>query len=97
MLCREEPMRKKLLGILYIVFTLGITVYICLYTADFSSLKQAVHNINWLWILGGLGCMLLYFFFEALGPILVLSLIHISCAADFGGSIHGIWKRYRAV
>lgn len=64
-------MRKKLLGILYIVFTLGITVYICLYTADFSSLKQAVHNINWLWIFGGLGCMLLYFFFEALAPILV--------------------------
>ena len=64
-------MRKKLLGILYILVTLGITVYICLYTADFSSLKQAVHNIKWGWMAGGLGCMLLYFFFEALAPILV--------------------------
>ncbi len=64
-------MKKKILGLVYIAVTLGITVYICLYTADFTSLKSVIGNIQWGWMAGGLGCMLLYFLFEALPPYLV--------------------------
>lgn len=64
-------MRKKIFGLLYIALTLGITVYICLCTADFTSLKDVLGNIKWSWLAGGLGCMLLYFLFEALPPYLV--------------------------
>ncbi len=64
-------MKKKIFGIVYIVLTLGITVYICLYTADFTSLRNVLGNIRWNWLAGGLGCMLLYFLFEALPPYLV--------------------------
>ena len=64
-------MKKKFFGLIYIALTLGITVYICLYTADFKSLKHVMGNIQWGWLAGGLACMLVYFLFEAMPPYLV--------------------------
>ncbi len=64
-------MKKKIFGLIYIAITLGITVYICLYTTDFTSLRNVMGNMHWGWLIGGLGCMLLYFLFEALPPYMV--------------------------
>lgn len=65
-------MKKKILGLLYIAVTLVLTVCICFITTeDFSSLADVILNINWWWILGALGCMLIYFIFEAMPQYII--------------------------
>ena len=65
-------MKKKVLGLIYIAVTLAITIGICLLTTDdFTPLFEVIQNINWWWMLGALGCMLVYFVFEAMPQYII--------------------------
>jgi len=64
--------KKKVLGLVYIVVTLAITLGICLFTTeDFTPLIDVIQNIDWWWLLGGLGCMIVYFVFEAMPQYII--------------------------
>ena len=64
-------MKKKIFGLIYIFVTLGITLYVCFYTTDFTVLANVLGNINWLWIIPPLLLMVLYVLLEAFPQFLI--------------------------
>ena len=64
-------MKKKIFGLIYILVTLGITLYICFYTTDFKVLSGVLAHINWLWMLPAFGLMVMYVLLEALPQYII--------------------------